>query len=269
MPIGNDLSNKKYKMKRQKTTLKSYFQTGDIPTQSQYENLIDSFRHLDDKVPLTDLDGMIAQVNVDNQFSSLQTFNNGAFFNGSTTIEQAEIQNGINVIGLSSFENDTQFNGHIRLGYNKWLQSQYSVTDDELRLNANNAGGWDFYNQTQAEFADIRAKGGDFKGNVTFRGINAMYSLPETDRRLTFNGNIAETYNIYYYDEGNHDFHPVIIGGNSNIDTGFKVFANGDAQPSGTYKSSDGTPGYNGVFTVGTYDITVKNGLITNVVDIS
>ena len=43
----------------------------------------------------------------------------------------------------------------------------------------------------------------------------------------------------------------------------------GDIKPSGNYISSDGTPGYNGNFTIGTYDITVKDGLITNVTDVS
>jgi hypothetical protein len=416
-------------MKRDKITLKSYFETGDIPTQSQYENLIDSLRHLDDSVPssqvvfegyreqnsrpmdllveLGDFDdsnfgtkllvndadqeiimdgslvfrsttqggavliqqpsnaglvslqlptvsGKLITDTADNHFLGTQSFDGSVSFDGF-------IEFGSNV----TFQNPVQFvdevtthgitsNSHIKLKNNAWLWSQYSAAHDELRLNANTAGGWDFYNQTQTDFANIRAKGAEFtasvnfqrglvsdeaiklngsvsyvydtddeilagsdsggyylftgtdtniakpiyigdnatfirfktsdferyridasgnhdfkSGNASFGGITFMHSLAETDRRLTFNGNVADTYNIYYYDEGSDDFHPVIIGGNSDINTGLKVFSNGDAQPSGTYKSSDGTPGHNGSFTVGTFTITVKDGLITDVVDIS
>lgn len=33
-----------------KTTLKGYFETGDIPTQAQFEDLIDSLTHVDDSI---------------------------------------------------------------------------------------------------------------------------------------------------------------------------------------------------------------------------
>ena len=33
-----------------KTVLKTYFETGDIPTQSQFEDLIDSLTHVDDSI---------------------------------------------------------------------------------------------------------------------------------------------------------------------------------------------------------------------------
>lgn len=103
-----------------KTVLKEYFETGDKPTQQQYWSLIDSLRHVHDKIPLIDLqedvlsqeefqshldnatfngdvtavnfigDGSqltgisldnlpndVAYTNLDNSFSSLQTFNEG------------------------------------------------------------------------------------------------------------------------------------------------------------------------------------------------
>lgn len=43
-------------MIQDKDTLKGYFSTGDKPTQTQFENLIDSLRHAYDKIPLEDLD---------------------------------------------------------------------------------------------------------------------------------------------------------------------------------------------------------------------
>lgn len=615
-------------MKRQKTTLKSYFETGDRPTQSQYENLIDSLRHVNDTIPLTDIDGQIALKDQINAFGQEQSFlniyvggnatfddetsfnaqveftdhtifesstefhnelnvqlplttfdvanqpsgsivltnnstggeaptiggksnsnspglqfiastrdttgtiadvlfsvresdntdftaeldtvafqfrrygtplmniyRNGrqenlfgldvqgtATFNSSVVLNDAlTVSNGgIEIYGTSSFEDSLELNGslnansginsnwHIKLKNNAWLWSQYSPTHDELRLNANTAGGWDFYNQTQSEFANIRANGAEFSGLITantgiivdgegstfnstviindelqtngtiihtgtasftgasifngsitaqevtaehqtgyavldlkadstnsgsggvpqvryhlggtqyvrqginvsgdyelrmgtgggtllykltqsdtaheflsavrLRGTTSMYGIAETDRRLTFNGNIADTYNIYYYDEGDNAFHTIEIGGNSATGTGLQILNNGDIQtngsinfpysgtnnlyinqdngaigygkmipfsnsgkfefdthytgngsyewqynsvpimhlysngnlkPTGSYVSSDGTLGYNGSFIVGAYDITVKDGIITDVVNIS
>jgi hypothetical protein len=43
-------------MKKDKDELKSYFETGDKPTQQEYTNLIDSLRHEDVKIPLSDLE---------------------------------------------------------------------------------------------------------------------------------------------------------------------------------------------------------------------
>lgn len=45
-------------MKQSKSILKSYFETGDKPTQEQFENLIDSFVHQDDntKIYITGID---------------------------------------------------------------------------------------------------------------------------------------------------------------------------------------------------------------------
>ena len=42
-------------MIQEKNILKMYFETGDKPSQTQYENLIDSLRHMHDKIPLDDL----------------------------------------------------------------------------------------------------------------------------------------------------------------------------------------------------------------------
>jgi len=43
-------------MIQNKETLKGYFSTGDKPTQTQFENLIDSLRHAYDKIPAEDLE---------------------------------------------------------------------------------------------------------------------------------------------------------------------------------------------------------------------
>jgi hypothetical protein len=37
-------------MAESRTTLKTYFQTGDVPTEEQFETLIDSLQHVDDQI---------------------------------------------------------------------------------------------------------------------------------------------------------------------------------------------------------------------------
>ena len=387
-------------MKRQKTTLKSYFETGDIPTQSQYENLIDSLRHLDDKIPLTDLDGQVVLADQVNNFSAEQGFtsiyvggnatfddetsfnasveftdhtifesttkfrdnlsaqfpltpldvanqsvgsillgnnsagaeaptlagktnnnspglqfiaatrdasgtladmifnvrenNNTDFtselntigfqfrrfgtplvniyrngkqenlyglevsgeatFNSSTVFNDAltVTDGGIEIYGASSFENGLELTGslnansginshwHIKLKDNSWLWSQYSASHDELRLNANTAGGWDFYNQTQSEFANIRAKGADFTGLIS---ADAGITIDQPDQfvNLRFNRNLHTSYTLSLADAlgltvtnlsnnvkemqftglGNVNFNAQIVAKNSlKIDTG-------------------------------------------------
>lgn len=61
-------------MKKSKHILKTYFETGDKPTQKHYEDLIDSLQHIDDAISDTNLPENIALKNEDNNFSSQQTF---------------------------------------------------------------------------------------------------------------------------------------------------------------------------------------------------
>ncbi len=47
-----------------KDILKTYFETGDYPTQAQFANLIDSLRHVSDKIDESDLtDSLISVIN--------------------------------------------------------------------------------------------------------------------------------------------------------------------------------------------------------------
>lgn len=43
--------------------LKSWFRRGLYPTESQFADLIDSFRHKDDKVSMSDVDGLPSALN--------------------------------------------------------------------------------------------------------------------------------------------------------------------------------------------------------------
>ncbi len=61
-------------MKKSKHILKTYFETGDKPTQKHYEDLIDSLQHVDDAISDTNLPENIALKNENNNFSSEQTF---------------------------------------------------------------------------------------------------------------------------------------------------------------------------------------------------
>ncbi|MFD2568737.1 hypothetical protein [Pseudotenacibaculum haliotis] len=54
--------------KKTKAELKKYFETGDKPSESQYAELIDAFRHTDDKLPIADVDSL--QASLDSKASS-------------------------------------------------------------------------------------------------------------------------------------------------------------------------------------------------------
>jgi hypothetical protein len=43
--------------------LKTYFQTGDFPTQAQFENFLDSYIHKQDGVAMVDVAGLVAALN--------------------------------------------------------------------------------------------------------------------------------------------------------------------------------------------------------------
>jgi len=48
---------------KSKATLKTYFETGDFPTESQFADLIDSLRHEDEEVPLNEVTGLLDILN--------------------------------------------------------------------------------------------------------------------------------------------------------------------------------------------------------------
>lgn len=85
--------------------------------------------------------------------------------------------------GKVDFNAEIVANNGIKLKNNGWLWSQYSDTHDELRLNANSNGGWDFYNQTNSAYSDIRAGGGQFYGI-----INAYNSIRLPDSQYLYLG---------------------------------------------------------------------------------
>ena len=170
-------------MKRNKTTLKSYFQTGDVPTQSQYENLIDSLVHVDDVITLINLDGNIALKDQSNLFSSEQSFtgiyvgssatfddqvsfNSDVEFTSPTTFgHEAEFQdgfvsnNGITIngtshfSGVSTFNNSALFNNDITTSSLTVAQGGIHITGESVfddRLEAN--GLIDATNGVQIQF---------------------------------------------------------------------------------------------------------------------
>lgn len=49
-------------MKQAINTIKSWFQTGDKPTQGQFHDWLDSFWHKDDIIPIASVDGLSSQL---------------------------------------------------------------------------------------------------------------------------------------------------------------------------------------------------------------
>jgi hypothetical protein len=48
---------------RSRATLKTFFETGDFPTQEQFADLIDSLRHVGDAVPMEEVTGLLTVLN--------------------------------------------------------------------------------------------------------------------------------------------------------------------------------------------------------------
>lgn len=82
-----------------------------------------------------------------------------------------------------------------------------------------------------------------------------LYSSSNAASRIFFNNSTIKLQTAYAGTSGN----PISWNDSLTVDV------DGNLQPSGTYKSSDGTLGYNGILTIGTYTITVKDGIITDV----
>lgn len=62
--------------KTARNTIKTWFETGDFPTQTQFWNWLDSFWHKDDAIPtssITDLDDLLAGKATTEETDSLQT----------------------------------------------------------------------------------------------------------------------------------------------------------------------------------------------------
>lgn len=126
-------------MIQEKNILKMYFETGDKPTQTQYENLIDSLRHMHDKISMDDLGlegydeegsrstGIITRLgdfddsfngtnlSIDDTANEIKITGNLTVDSGTATFKEAITSEGdINMIDTNStvssellFENDT------------------------------------------------------------------------------------------------------------------------------------------------------------------
>ena len=70
--------------RKTKEQLKDYFQTGDIPSQSEYAELIDALRHMDEKLPIADVESLQASLDSKATLSGLiNHVNDNSLHNGS------------------------------------------------------------------------------------------------------------------------------------------------------------------------------------------
>lgn len=390
-------------MKRNKSTLKSYFETGDKPSQSQYENLIDSLRHVDDKIPLSDLQeeaatkswtsenylplsggtisgqttfegeinaksrlwagnistitdtiqgsvyGMVSSnastqfaINADNDSLAVLAFGDKEDFNaGAITYDNNDDTLKFRTSGIS----DVATLSTNKLSVAGTIEASSGNTDgsEVLRLNLDGGRDWVYKQKgtgsgTALEFRStqhkdyhqyatasifrnsvddtshlvlnhqsktaeltgtLEASGAITANNGIFIPDNKLLHLGDAnDLRLWHSGSASYldnyTNQLYIRSQSNgNDIHLQVkdnagvsnqaisvYGSEKRVTLRYNnltrlnttdegIYVNGDIHVSGNYKSSDGTPGYNGSFIAGAYDITVKDGLITNVVNIS
>ncbi len=322
-------------MKQEKNILKAYFETGDKPTQKQYENLIDSLRHAYDPITVTDLEiygyseentretdiivklgdydnssngtklivndankeisikgalaltsttgdvtaiemptgsgeirlnlpttsGNIATNSADNHFAVTQTFNGSIeVINGGNIKTTGKIAVGAeNYLGYLTLKDQEKF----YLSDNKVQRSPFWIqhyNHSQLLIGQEDSNG-NLYHR--AEFTNIQLKVGSGQFNFpSFSFLDdhntGMYN-PAQDN-LAFSTNSIPAYQID--DSQNHDFKSgaATFGGSINANGGITA---------ANYISSDGSLGYTGNFIAGPDQVTVKNGIITDVTNIS
>lgn len=108
-----------------KTVLKEFFETGDKPTQQQYWSLIDSLRHVHDKIPLIDLqEDVVSQVEFQSHLDS-------ATFNGDVTAVNF-IGNGSQLTGIT-LDNLPNNVAYTNLDNNFSVAQSISESSDSLK----------------------------------------------------------------------------------------------------------------------------------------
>jgi hypothetical protein len=79
-------------MATNKTDLKKYFQTGDKPTQTEYEQLIDAVRHVNDKLPIADVESLQGSLDAKAAAATLLNHINDDSVHGNQTLDGADIK---------------------------------------------------------------------------------------------------------------------------------------------------------------------------------
>ena len=75
-----------------KADLKKYFETGDKPTQTEYAELIDALRHVDDKLPIADVETLQSSLDSKATTDALLNHINDNSVHGASTMTGAEIK---------------------------------------------------------------------------------------------------------------------------------------------------------------------------------
>jgi len=110
-------------MKQPKEKLKSYFETGDKPTENQFCDLIDSFFHLDSGV-------IITNITEDDGVGVTISFSDGT----SIDIENpGSGDNQNNIIRSIDLGDVDVFNGSSELNINQAVADRFNVLPDNIR----------------------------------------------------------------------------------------------------------------------------------------
>ncbi len=75
-----------------KENLKKYFETGDKPTQTEYAELIDALRHVDEKLPIADVESLQSSLDSKATTDALLNHINDNSVHGASTMTGAEIK---------------------------------------------------------------------------------------------------------------------------------------------------------------------------------
>lgn len=120
-----------------KEALKEYFQTGDKPTQTEYAELIEAFRHVDDKLAITDTESLQASLDSKAAAATLLNHINDSSVHGgssSSNLTGAEIK--------TAYEAESDTNAFTDIEKQQVADGVTHRADNDSHTTANDKAKW-------------------------------------------------------------------------------------------------------------------------------
>lgn len=137
-------------------TILSWFQTGDYPTQEEFEQTFSSFRHKDTKIPITEVDGLESSLNSKLSVDDLPS--NMALVDGG---QPSDVFNKEQIMAMAMMLSDYVKDGKIRADKIEALGLTDLIESNERNIAefASNSGKYEFQ---QNDFIAVPDDKGNF-----------------------------------------------------------------------------------------------------------
>lgn len=183
-------------MATNKTDLKKYFETGDKPTQTEYEELIDALRHVDTKLPITDIENLQNSLDSKTDATSFLNHINDLSIHGGGTGTGGSAMSGAEI--KTAYEAETDTNAFTDIEKQQVAEGITHKTDTEIHVSSSDKTKWNNHlteyssgEILSSEMGDIYRiyngslykYTGDFPNSNTFTTNNIKTELEETPTR--------------------------------------------------------------------------------------